>query len=185
MAPLGHLLPVMLTLLKAIDIYYTLVIFNYTMTIPNFLKMCQWFYYRNIQKFESLSEYFCAPENYYSWILSYFAPHSPTTAMVGKRTSCLKSQSTLWTYGLLSYRSYSQFLNVFLATTVMPQLTLILLMWRIGWAHNNTSNWQMGFNSAFEGLRPISFVYSETEMSKIPTSFSSKFNILQFKKYKQ
>ena len=31
-------------------------------------------------------------------------------------------------------------------------LTLILLTWRIWWAPNNTSRWQMGFNSAFKGL---------------------------------
>jgi hypothetical protein len=31
-------------------------------------------------------------------------------------------------------------------------LTLILLMWRIGWAHNNISKWQMGFNSVCKGL---------------------------------
>ena len=31
-------------------------------------------------------------------------------------------------------------------------LTLILLTWRIGWAPNNPSKWQMGFNSAFKGL---------------------------------
>jgi hypothetical protein len=31
------------------------------------------------------------------------------------------------------------------------KLTLILLMWRIGWAPNNASRWQMGFNSAFKG----------------------------------
>jgi len=31
-------------------------------------------------------------------------------------------------------------------------LTLILLMWRIGWAPNNASRWQMGFNLAFKGL---------------------------------
>ena len=31
-------------------------------------------------------------------------------------------------------------------------LTLILLTWRIWWAPNNTSKWQMGFNSAFRGL---------------------------------
>jgi len=30
--------------------------------------------------------------------------------------------------------------------------TLILLMWRIWWAPNNASKWQMGFNSAFKGL---------------------------------
>ena len=33
-----------------------------------------------------------------------------------------------------------------------PNLTLILLMWRIWWAPNNASKWQMGFNSAFKGL---------------------------------
>ena len=32
------------------------------------------------------------------------------------------------------------------------QLTLILLTWRIWWAPNNASRWQMGFNSAFKGL---------------------------------
>jgi len=31
-------------------------------------------------------------------------------------------------------------------------LTVILLMWRIWWASNNASRWQMGFNSAFKGL---------------------------------
>jgi len=32
-------------------------------------------------------------------------------------------------------------------------LTLILLTWRIWWAPNNDSRWQMGFNSAFKGLK--------------------------------
>jgi len=32
-------------------------------------------------------------------------------------------------------------------------LTLILLTWRIWWAPNNVSKWQMGFNSAFKVLR--------------------------------
>jgi hypothetical protein len=31
-------------------------------------------------------------------------------------------------------------------------LTLILLMWRIGWAPNNASKWQIGFNWVFKGL---------------------------------
>jgi hypothetical protein len=30
--------------------------------------------------------------------------------------------------------------------------TLYLLMWRVWWAPNNASKWQMGFNSAFKGL---------------------------------
>jgi len=34
----------------------------------------------------------------------------------------------------------------------VPELTLILLTWRIWWAPNNASKWQMGFNSAFKGL---------------------------------
>jgi len=34
-------------------------------------------------------------------------------------------------------------------------LTLILLKWRIWWAVNNASRWQMGFNSAFKGLKWI------------------------------
>ena len=33
------------------------------------------------------------------------------------------------------------------------QLTLYLLTWRIWWAQNNVSKWQMGFNAAFQGLK--------------------------------
>ena len=36
-------------------------------------------------------------------------------------------------------------------------LTFILLTWRIWWAPNNVSKWQMGFNSAFKGLRLLSY----------------------------
>jgi hypothetical protein len=32
-------------------------------------------------------------------------------------------------------------------------LTLILLTWRIWWAPNKASKWQMGFKSAFKGLK--------------------------------
>jgi hypothetical protein len=31
-------------------------------------------------------------------------------------------------------------------------LTLILLTWRIWWAHNNARKWQIGFDSPFKGL---------------------------------
>jgi len=38
-------------------------------------------------------------------------------------------------------------------------LTLILLTWRIWWAPNNASKWQMGFNSVFKGLNyPLHFL---------------------------
>jgi hypothetical protein len=36
-------------------------------------------------------------------------------------------------------------------------LTRILLRWIIWWACNNASRWQMGFNSAFKGLRLLGF----------------------------
>jgi hypothetical protein len=34
----------------------------------------------------------------------------------------------------------------------MSCLTLILVTWRIWWAPNNASRWQMGINTAFKGL---------------------------------
>jgi len=34
-------------------------------------------------------------------------------------------------------------------------LTLILLTWKIWGAPNNTTIWQMGFNSVFEGLSNV------------------------------
>ena len=37
-------------------------------------------------------------------------------------------------------------------------LTLILLTWRIWWACNNASRWQMGFNSAFKGLNIVLYI---------------------------
>ena len=40
----------------------------------------------------------------------------------------------------------------FITTHRRTVLTLNLLMWRIWWAPNNASIWQMEFNSAFKGL---------------------------------
>ena len=43
-------------------------------------------------------------------------------------------------------------------------LTLILLTWRIWWAPNNASSWQVGFNSAFKGLIwCVSIVHDKTK----------------------
>ena len=36
---------------------------------------------------------------------------------------------------------------------ILNTLTIYLLTWRIWWALNNASKWQMRFNSAFKGLR--------------------------------
>jgi len=42
--------------------------------------------------------------------------------------------------------------NIKYSTLPISTLTLILLTWRIRWAPNNVSRWQMGFNLTFEGL---------------------------------
>jgi len=39
-------------------------------------------------------------------------------------------------------------------------LTLRPLTWRIWWAPNNASRWQMGFNSAFKGLNTLSVAHA-------------------------
>jgi len=43
------------------------------------------------------------------------------------------------------------------------RLTLILLTWRIWWAPNNASKWQMGFNSAFKWLNRVDDTRMSTE----------------------
>jgi hypothetical protein len=49
------------------------------------------------------------------------------------------------------YRTVSQMHNKLIFFT----LTLNPLTWRIWWAPNNASRWQMGFNSVFKGLTRI------------------------------
>jgi len=46
-------------------------------------------------------------------------------------------------------------IRIHFATSSHVLLTLILLTWRIWWTPNNASKWQMGFNSAFKGLKEI------------------------------
>jgi hypothetical protein len=46
-------------------------------------------------------------------------------------------------------------------------LTLILPMWRLWWAPNNASKWQMEFNSALKGLS--SFIYNFSLLETIST----------------
>jgi hypothetical protein len=48
---------------------------------------------------------------------------------------------------------------------IWPPLTLILLTWRIWWAPNNASRWQMGFNSAFKGLINILWRIKITQLT--------------------
>jgi len=49
----------------------------------------------------------------------------------------------------------SSFLNRRFTLQSHTNLTLTLLMWRIWWAPNNASRWQIGFNLAFKGLKML------------------------------
>jgi len=61
-------------------------------------------------------------------------------------------------------------------------LTLILLTWRIWWAPNNASKWQMGFNVAFKGLiwratlRNISLSVSANNLRRLTSRIKRLWN---------
>jgi hypothetical protein len=66
--------------------------------------------------------------------------------------SCLPSKTV---YKPLTHQLYVDTLEVSFSNKTYNSkrhLTLILLTWRIWRASNNASRWQIGFNSAFEGL---------------------------------
>jgi hypothetical protein len=58
----------------------------------------------------------------------------------------------IWMYVLLYVRTCVT--EVYISWSCV-YLTLILLTWRIWWAPNNASKWQMGFKSAFKGLMAL------------------------------
>jgi len=58
--------------------------------------------------------------------------------------SCHRLHSTAGNFDLIVF--------AFVLILLLWYLTLILLTWRMWWAPNNASTWQMGFNSAFKGL---------------------------------
>jgi len=65
----------------------------------------------------------------------------------------------------------------FLSYKMLKPLILTPLMWRIWWAPDNASKWQMVFNSAFKGLSSTWAVYRSlrkcTEITPWPTSASA------------
>ena len=50
---------------------------------------------------------------------------------------------------------FEVFACIGLVDDIQLWLTLILLMWRIWWASNNASRWQMGLNLVFKGLKYV------------------------------
>jgi hypothetical protein len=67
---------------------------------------------------------------------------------------CIK----FWVFEIKFLYQYSVF-NCRLTNSISNGfwLTLILPTWRIWWAPNNASKWQMGFNSVFKGLSHARF----------------------------
>jgi len=61
-------------------------------------------------------------------------------------------------------------------------LTLILLTWRIWWAPNNASKCQMGFNSAFKGLRSSSSFLRL--LTRLPVTSSPPFIFPSITRYR-
>jgi hypothetical protein len=56
----------------------------------------------------------------------------------------------------------------------MAVLTLNPLTWKIWWAPNNASKWQMGFNSGFKGLMTLS--ETQTTQCQVHTAKVSRFS---------
>jgi len=63
-------------------------------------------------------------------------------------------------------------------------LTLILLTWRIWWAPNNASRWQMGFNSAFKGLKTeIEISWEILSTFNVSTCYAKAVSNIELSKY--
>jgi len=66
-----------------------------------------------------------------------------------------------------------------LCTCCHISLTLILLTWRIWWAPNNASKWQMGFNSVFKGLKNLLYVNTEFGLVNLSIKHNVKISACQ------
>jgi hypothetical protein len=78
--------------------------------------------------------------NLFSNLETFFTMNYPVVSTVVMICLCLKKLGIERMYAGLSFKRWGWY------------LTLTLLTWRIWWAPNNASRWQMGFNLAFKGL---------------------------------
>ena len=105
--------------------------------------------------------------SYASFCPSTFAPHKCPhlhyviceghKVKVSYQNICVSSEHPHFTSSFLKFKSNSLVKTLFFLlnaafSMALLDLTLILLTWKIWWAPNNASKWQMGFNSAFKGL---------------------------------
>ena len=83
------------------------------------------------------------------------------------------------TFSYTFHMGWISIINPFVCVRIFSAylLTLILLTWRKWWTPNNTSKWQMEFNSAFKGF--ITFLSPEVVTSiSIQVTFSVSLIIM-------
>jgi hypothetical protein len=90
----------------------------------------------------------------------FYSYYVNTTLTVSKRHKRKPLTMSFWKWTLSSYRNFMKCWGRFIfhmlknyLPLAFQALTLTPLTWRIWWAPNNASKWQMGFNSAFKGLK--------------------------------
>jgi hypothetical protein len=92
--------------------------------------------------------------------------------------------STVWhcVFGSAVHDSLKDYDTFIFRAKISWRLTLILLTWRIWWAPNNASKWQIGFNSAFKGLTHYSPLnvrnYSPSDTVSLPRRLESAGTLL-------
>ena len=82
---------------------------------------------------------------------------------------------------------FIRFLSSYAVCNRKRALTLIMLMWRIWWASNQASKWQMGFNTAFKGLtdmrvclRAIGALYMSLTFPLLNVVYMNKLRFVHF-----
>ena len=88
----------------------------------------------------------------------------------------LTNAQTNTIYYVVSRRIFTWKINIVIL------LTLILLTWRIWWAPNNASKWQMGFNSAFRGLNRT--VHQRVRKTNLRAPIHIQFNLVDIFHYR-
>jgi len=95
--------------------------------------------------------------NYLNSSLNYVKFQQETQSVFMQFTNFKQSKTSIFTPVFLLFISI-----VPLSRGTADGITLILLTWKIWWALNNASRWQMGFNSAFKWLIIMTSFRSKT-----------------------
>jgi len=82
-------------------------------------------------------------------------PLNPNVAADGWSYACTYIFVYLLFFPIDHYKMTMDLSTGYYNSKITLNLTLNSLTWKIWWAPNNASRWQMGFNSAFKGLEVI------------------------------